>query len=429
MTAVRLRALDVLGEGVRELCILGDRIVGPQDLPRGSPTVDCAGLVALPGLVDLHTHLRVPGDGSAETMESGTLAAAHGGYTAVFTMANTNPVADTVAVVEETAARARAEAHCDVYPVAALTKGLRGKELTDIAALAASTAKVRLFSDDGACVADPVVMRDALAAVHRVGGVVAQHAQDPQLTAGAQLNEGRVSSELGWPGWPAVAEEAVIARDCLLAEYTGARLHVCHVSTAGAVDVLRWAKGRGIPVTAEVTPHHLTLDEDLVASRDPVYKVNPPLRRREDVEAVRDALVDGTIDVVATDHAPHSPASKSRPWCEAPMGVLGLETALPVVHEVLVRSGRLTWAGVADRMSRGPARIMGLAPHHGNGLRPGEPATFCLFDPDRAWTLSPASLASASRNTPFEGRSFPGRAVATVVRGSVRFDLDGRLPR
>src|SRR5690606_6989730 len=329
----------------------------------GARVIDASGLIALPGLVDLHVHLREPGYEASETVLTGTRAAAAGGFTAVFAMPNTLPVADNVAIVEREVELAEAARYATVQPIGAVTVGQKGKELSDIEGMAESKAAVRVFSDDGFCVFDPLLMRQALERVTAFGGVVAQHAQDPRLTEGAQMNEGTVSAQLGLPGWPAVAEESIIARDVLLAEHLGARLHVCHLSTAGSVDIIRWAKERGIQVTAEVTPHHLLLTDELVRTGDPRYKVNPPLRRDEDVLAVRRGLADGTIDIVATDHAPHPAEVKTGDWSQAANGMVGLESALRVVHQTMVDTGLLTWSDVARVMSTTPAQIGGLAGH------------------------------------------------------------------
>jgi len=378
--------------------------------------LDAAGLVALPGLVDLHTHLREPGREDAETVVTGTKAAALGGFTAVHAMANTDPVADTAGVVEQVWRLGREAGYCDVQPVGAVTLGLEGKQLAELGAMATSAAQVRVFSDDGKCVSDAVLMRRALEYVKAFGGVIAQHAQEPRLTEDAQMNEGALSGILGLRGWPAVAEEAIIARDVLLAEHVGSRLHVCHVSTAGSVELIRWAKSRGVQVTAEVTPHHLLLTDDLVATYDPAYKVNPPLRSKADVEAVRQGLADGTIDAVATDHAPHPVEDKDCEWSAAAMGMVGLETALGVVALAMVETGLLDWAGVADRMSFRPAAIGRLA-GHGRPLEVGEPANLVLVDPAAPWTVRASELTSKSRNTPFGGRELPARVVATFLRG------------
>jgi dihydroorotase len=391
----------------------------------GAQVLEAGGLVALPGLVDLHTHLREPGREDAETIETGTMAAALGGFTAVHAMANTDPVADTAGVVEQIWRLGRQAGHCDVQPVGAVTVGLGGGNLAELGAMADSAAGVRVFSDDGRCVADAVLMRRALEYVKAFGGVIAQHAQEPRLTEGAQMNEGEVSGRLGLTGWPAVAEEAIIARDCLLAAHVGSRVHLCHVSTAGSVEIIRWAKSKGWQVTAEVTPHHLLLTDDLVTGYDPVYKVNPPLRTGADVTALRQALADGTIDCVATDHAPHPLEDKETEWAVAAHGMTGLETALSVVQEAMVDTGLLGWAEVADRMSARPAAIGRLA-GHGQPVAGGSPANLTLYDPAPRRPVDPASHASRSRNTPFAGMVLPGRVVATFLRGRPSV-LDGKL--
>ncbi|HEV7930711.1 MAG TPA: dihydroorotase [Actinomadura sp.] len=391
----------------------------------GAEAIDADGLIALPGLVDLHTHLREPGREDAETVESGTRAAALGGYTAVHAMANTDPVADTAGVVEQVWRLGRESGHCDVHPVGAVTRGLEGVQLAELGAMADSAARVRVFSDDGHCVSDAVMMRRALEYVKAFGGVVAQHAQEPRLTEGAQMNEGVMSARLGLQGWPAVAEEAIIARDCLLAAHVGSRLHVCHVSTAGSVEIIRWAKGKGWQVTAEVTPHHLLLTDERAQTYDPIFKVNPPLRTGEDVAALRAALADGTIDCVATDHAPHPVEAKESEWAVAAMGMIGLETALSVVQEAMVDTGLLDWAGVADRMARRPARIGRLS---GQGQVPaaGAAANITLYDPATRAAVDPTAFASKSRNSPFTGLELPGRVVATFLRGRPTV-LEGKL--
>ncbi len=390
----------------------------------GARVLDADGLIVLPGLVDLHTHLREPGREDAETVETGTAAAALGGYTAVHAMANTEPVADTAGVVEQVWRLGRAAGHCDVQPVGAVTTGLAGVRLAELGTMADSAARVRVFSDDGMCVADPLLMRRALEYVKAFDGVIAQHAQDPRLTEGAQVNEGEMSASLGLAGWPAVAEEAIIARDCLLAAHVGSALHICHVSTAGSVEIIRWAKSKGWPVTAEVTPHHLLLTDELAAGYDPVFKVNPPLRTAADVAELRRALADGTIDCVATDHAPHPVEAKETEWSAAAFGMTGLETALRVVQETMVDTGLLDWPQIADRMSIRPARIGRLA-GQGIPLGAGAPANLTLYDP-----AAPAEAvvpgASKSRNTPFAGLELPGRVVATFLRGKPTV-LDGKL--
>jgi len=419
----------LLGERAVDLVVRDSVIAEITDAGRasaaGAEVLDATGLVALPGLVDLHTHLREPGREDAETVRSGTAAAALGGFTAVHAMANTDPVADTAGVVEQVWRLGREAGHCDVQPVGAVTVGLEGSRLAELGAMATSAAGVRVFSDDGRCVSDAVLMRRALEYVKAFDGVIAQHAQEPRLTQDAQMNEGALAGILGLRGWPAVAEEAIIARDVLLAEHVGSRLHVCHVSTAGSVELIRWAKGKGVAVTAEVTPHHLLLTDELAATYDPTYKVNPPLRTKADVEALRAALADGTIDAVATDHAPHPVEDKDCEWSAAAFGMVGLETALGVVAQAMVETGLLDWAGVADRMSARPARIGRLA-GQGRPLQVGEPANLVLVDPQARWTVDPAALTSKSHNTPFAGCELPAAVVATFLRGRPTV-LDGRL--
>jgi len=426
-TSYIVKGARVLGGAVSDLLIEDGFLaeVGLNLTRAGAETIEADGLVALPGLVDLHTHLREPGREDAETVETGTAAAALGGFTAVHAMANTDPVADTAGVVEQVWRLGREAGHCDVQPVGAVTVGLAGERLAELGAMADSAARVRVFSDDGHCVSDAVLMRRALEYVKAFGGVVAQHAQEPRLTEGAQMNEGELSGVLGLQGWPAVAEEAIIARDVLLAAHVGSRLHVCHVSTAGSVEILRWAKSKGWNVTAEVTPHHLLLTDEMARSYDPAYKVNPPLRAPEDVSALRAALADGTIDAVATDHAPHASEDKDCEWSAAAPGMLGLETALSVVQEAMVDTGLLDWAEVADRMSVRPARIGGLE-GHGQQLEAGAAANLVLVDPSVRRTVDPFALASRSRNTPYAGHSLPGAVVATFLRGRATV-IDGKL--
>jgi dihydroorotase len=411
-------AVDILLKDGR-IAAIGDELSAP-----GAEVLDAAGLVALPGLVDLHTHLREPGREDAETVETGSRAAALGGFTAVHAMANTDPVADTAGVVEQVWRLGRDAGLVDVVPVGAVTVGLAGERLAELGAMADSAARVRVFSDDGHCVADPALMRRALEYVKAFDGVVAQHAEEPRLTLAAQMHEGDRSARLGLTGWPAAAEEAIIARDVLLAGHVGARLHVCHVSTAGSVELLRWAKSRGVQVTAEVTPHHLLLTDACAESYDAVFKVNPPLRTDADVAALRAALAEGVIDAVATDHAPHAVEDKETEWAQARPGMLGLEQALSVVIETLVEPGLLDWRGVADRMSVRPAAIGRLA-EHGRPLAAGEPANLVLVDPQARAVVDPAASASRSRNNPYAGRELPGRVVATFLRGEPTV-LDGK---
>ncbi len=391
--------------------------------PQGAEVIAATGLVVLPGLVDLHTHLREPGREDTETIATGSAAAALGGYTAVFAMANTDPVADSAVVVEHVHRRGQEAGLVDVHPVGAVTVGLRGTQLAELGAMASSAAAVRVFSDDGHCVADPLLMRRALEYATALDVVMAQHAEDPRLTLGAQAHEGPTASRLGLTGWPRAAEESIVARDCLLARDAGARLHVCHVSTVGTAQLLGWAKGAGsgereIRVSAEVTPHHLLLDDSRLRTYDPVNKVNPPLRERSDVLALRQALAQGVIDCVATDHAPHAPQDKDTEFAVARPGMLGLQTALSVVVEALVRTGLLDWRGVARVMSERPAQIAGLA-DHGRPLAVGEPANLVLVDPEAQWTVRGAELASIATNTPYEGMVLPARVVATLLRGRI----------
>ena len=426
MSTTVIRDVSVNGER-RDVVIAGETIAevvvaGSADTA-GATVIEAQSLIVLPGLVDLHTHLREPGREDAETVETGTRAAAAGGFTAVHAMANTDPVADTAGVVEQVWRLGAQAGYCDVHPVGAVTVGLAGQRLAELGAMADSAARVRVFSDDGKCVSDPLLMRRALEYVKAFDGVIAQHSQEPRLTEDAQMNEGVMSGVLGLKGWPAVAEEAIIARDVLLTEHVDSRLHVCHVSTAGSVDLIRWAKSRGIRVTAEVTPHHLMLTDDLVATYDPVYKVNPPLRTAADVQALRVGRADGTIDVVATDHAPHPSEDKDCEWQAAAMGMLGLETALAVVAETMVVTGLLDWAGVADRMSIAPASI-GRLEGQGRPIAAGEPANLVLIDPAARTVVTAATLASRSRNTPYAGLDLPTRVVATFLRGRRTFGGD-----
>ncbi len=420
-------ATTASGEAGVDLLISDGRIFerGRDLSAAGAVVVDAEGLMLLPGMVDIHTHLREPGREDAETVETGTQAAALGGYTAVHAMANSMPVADTAGVVEQVHALGRRAGWVDVRPVGAVTVGLAGERLAELGAMAKSSAQVRVFSDDGICVHDPVLMRRALEYVKAFDGVVAQHAQEPRLTEGAQMNEGNVSAVLGLAGWPAVAEESIIARDVLLAQHVGSRLHVCHVSTAGSVEIIRWAKQRGINVTAEVTPHHLLLTDELVRSWNPVYKVNPPLRTDDDVTALREALADGTIDVIGTDHAPHPSEHKECEWAQAAMGMTGLETALSVVQHAMIETGLMGWERFAEATSVLPARI-GRVSTQGRPLNAGEIANVTLVDPSARWTVDPHRMATKGRNSPFAGLELPGAVVATFFAGHPTV-LDGKL--
>ena len=378
--------------------------------------IDVKGSVVLPGLVDLHTHLRQPGREDAETVLTGSRSGAKGGFTALSAMANTSPVADNAGVVEQVYRLGQEAGLLDVFPIGAVTQGLAGTALSEIGAMADSIARVRVFSDDGNCVFDPMVMRRALEYIKKFDGVIAQHAQEPRLTVGSQMNEGDVSAVLGLKGWPAIAEEAIIARDVLLVDHVKSRLHICHVTTAGGVEIIRWAKARGINVTAEVTPHHLLLTDELARSYDPIFKVNPPLRSEKDVMALREALADGTIDIVATDHAPHTMESKECEWQEASFGMLGLETALSIVQKTMVDTNLMSWAQVADRLSTAPARIGGYS-RQGQNLAIGAQANLTVIDPTSSWIVDRDLVASKSRNTPFHGYELPGVVTHTFFNG------------
>lgn len=386
--------------------------------PEGAEVIDCAGQILLPGFVDLHTHLREPGREYAEDIETGSAAAALGGYTAVFAMANTDPVADTAVVTDHVWHRGQQVGLVDVHPVGAVTVGLKGKQLTEMGLMAAGAGQVRMFSDDGVCVDDPLIMRRALEYASGLGVLIAQHAEEPRLTVGAVAHEGPNAAKLGLAGWPRAAEESIVARDALLARDAGARVHICHASTAGSVELVRWAKEQGIFITAEVTPHHLLLDDTRLQSYDGRNRVNPPLREASDAVALRQALADGVIDCVATDHAPHAEHEKMCEFANARPGMLGLQTALSVVVETMVNPGLLTWRDVARVMSEAPARIVGL-PDQGRPLEVGEPANLTVVDPDARWTVRGSALASRSDNTPYQDMELPASVTVTLLRGKV----------
>jgi len=404
-----------------QIAAIGAALTGAPD---DTEVIEATGHVLLPGLVDLHTHLREPGREYAEDIETGSAAAALGGYTAVFAMANTDPVADTAVVTDHVWARGQQIGLVDVHPVGAVTVGLEGRQLTEMGLMAAGPGQVRLFSDDGICVHDPLVMRRALEYAAGLGVLIAQHAEEPRLTAGAVAHEGNTAARLGLAGWPRAAEESIVARDALLARDAGASVHICHASTAGTVEILRWAKQQGISITAEVTPHHLMLDDSRLASYDGVNRVNPPLREASDAEALRRALADGVIDCVATDHAPHAEHEKCREFALARPGMLGLQTALSVVAATMVEPGLLDWRGVARVMSENPARIVGLD-DQGRPLEVGEPANLTVVDPDARWTVDGAALASRSANTPYHALTLPAVVTATMLRGAITA-RDGR---
>ena len=433
--SVLIRGVRPYGAG-EQLDVLVDdgqiaemRPAGPSEgaAPPDAEVIEAPGQVLLPGLVDLHTHLREPGREYAEDIETGSAAAALGGYTAVFAMANTDPVADSPVVTDYVWQRGQQIGLVDVHPVGAVTVGLAGTQLTEMGMMAAGLAAVRVFSDDGICVADPLVMRRALEYATGLGVLIAQHAEEPRLTAGAVAHEGPAAARLGLTGWPRAAEESIVARDALLARDAGARLHICHASTAGTVEIVKWAKAQGIAITAEVTPHHLLLDDGRLSSYDGVNRVNPPLREATDTLALRRALADGVIDCVATDHAPHAEHEKMCEFAAARPGMLGLQTALSVVAQTMVAPGLLDWRGVARVMSENPARIAGL-PDHGRPLEVGEPANLTVVDPDAHWTVAGARLASRSANTPYEAMRLPAGVTATLLRGTVTA-RDGKCRR
>ncbi|MFZ9100328.1 MAG: dihydroorotase [Candidatus Planktophila sp.] len=421
MTKYLLKNIEI-SRNRTNLLIEGEKIaeIGPDIASQGATEFEFAGSIALPGLVDLHTHLREPGKEDAETVLSGSQAGARGGYVALSAMANTSPVADTAGVVEQVYRLGQAAGLLDVFPIGAVTQGLQGEHLAEIGAMADSVARVRIFSDDGNCVFDPLVMRRALEYVKKFDGVVAQHAQEPRLTQGSQMNEGFVSSQLGLKGWPAIAEESIIARDVLLADHVQARLHICHVTTRGGVEIIRWAKSRGINVTAEVTPHHLLLTDELARTYNPIYKVNPPLRTESDVMALREALAEGVIDIVATDHAPHAAETTECEWQDASFVMLGLETALPIINMTMIQTGLMNWDQVAERMSAAPARI-GRYENHGKALMVGEKANIVVMNPTQSHRVDRDRLASRSRNTPFHGMEFPGVVEATFFNGYLTY--------
>ncbi|MEX7468636.1 dihydroorotase [Mycobacterium adipatum] len=400
--------------------------IGPGIGSEDAEVIEAAGQIMLPGFVDLHTHLREPGREYAEDIETGSAAAALGGYTAVFAMANTDPVADSPVVTDHVWHRGQQVGLVDVHPVGAVTVGLEGKQLTEMGLMAAGAGQVRMFSDDGICVHDPLIMRRALEYASGLGVLIAQHAEEPRLTVGAVAHEGPNAAKLGLAGWPRSAEESIVARDAILARDARARVHICHASTAGTVELLKWAKAQGISITAEVTPHHLLLDDGRLSSYDGRNRVNPPLREASDVQALRQALADGVIDCVATDHAPHAEQEKCCEFANARPGMLGLQTALSVIVATMVAPGLLSWRDVARVMSEAPAAIVGL-PDQGRPLEVGEPANLTVVDPDATWTVTGSKLASRSDNTPFESMELPATVTLTMLRGKVTA-REGRSP-
>lgn len=403
------RRADVL---VRDGLIaeVGENLIAPG----GATVLEADGAIVTPGFVDLHTHLREPGGEDAETIETGARAGALGGYTALVAMPNTNPPIDTAAVVEQVL-RVGQLAPCQIFPSACITKGRAGEELAPLGEL--HGLGVRIFTDDGTCVGDAGLMRRALEYARALpGAVLAQHCEDPQLARGGHMNEGAWSSWLGIPGMPAEAESVVVARDIALAGLTGGRVHFLHLSTATSIELVRAAKAKGLAITAEAAPHHFTLTDSLCCGYDPIYKVNPPLRTERDVKAVKEGLADGTIDAIATDHAPHPAQEKERPFDEAPPGMLGLETALALTLTELVGPGLLDLARAIALLSWQPAHLAGLA-DHGGPIAAGRPAHLAVFDPEAVWEVDPTKMASRSRNTPYAGRKLTGKVRHTLLAG------------
>ena len=409
------RVVDATGTREADVLVEGGHVteVGPG--LRGDVVLDASGAIVAPGLVDLHVHLREPGGEDAETIDTGARAAALGGFTAIVAMPNTEPPQDDPAVVSSVLAKGSLSM-CDVHAAGAITIGRAGEALAPMGEMYA--LGVRIFTDDGACVASAGVMRAALDYARSLpGAVIAQHAEDETLATG-HMHEGEWSSRLGIPGRPAAAEEIVVARACLLAELTGTPVHVLHLPTAGAVDLVRAAKARGLRVTAEAAPHHFTLTDAACQSFDPLFKVNPPLRSAADVAAVKAGLADGTIDAIATDHAPHPTESKERTFEEAPPGMLGVETALALAITELVEPGVMPIEDVLARLSWGPAAIARLA-DHGHPVAVDAVANLCVFDPSVVWTVDATKLASRARNTPYDGRTLTGKVRHTILRGEL----------
>ena len=422
--AVLLKGVLIYGEGEPQDVLLSDGVIAKigadlsEEAPAEAEVLDLAGQVLLPGLVDMHVHLREPGREDTETIASGSAAAAKGGFTAVFTMANTSPVMDDPAIAESVWYKGQNTNLCDVHPVGSISKGLEGKELTEFGMMADSDAKVRMFSDDGKCVDDPRLMRRAIEYSRGMDVLLAQHCEEPRLTEGAVAHEGETAARLGLRGWPRVAEESIVARDALMARDYGGRLHICHASTEGTVELLRWAKGQDIPLSAEVTPHHLILTDSRLETFDGVNRVNPPLREERDTLALRQALIDGVVDCVATDHAPHSSEEKCCEFDQARPGMLGLETSLAIIADLFVINGDQDWRFVAKAMSERPAEITKL-PGHGRPIAEGEPANLCVVDTNASWTAEAKQMASKSENNPYEGMPMPVRVSTTILRGKV----------
>ncbi len=417
------------GEDVVDLIVAKGVVAGiePAGKANGDEVIDCTGLIVLPGFVDLHCHVREPGREDSETVLTASRAAALGGYTCIFAMPNTNPVADNAGVVEQVKHLGDLVGLVDVHAIGAVTVKQEGRELAELGAMADSAAHVRIFSDDGHCVSDSQLMRRALEYVKAFNGIIAQHAQDPQLTKDAQMNEGELSATLGLRGWPAVAEESIIARDVLLAEHVDSRYHVLHLTTARGAEIVKEAKARGVKVTAEVTPHHLLLTEDLIKGYDPIYKVNPPLRTATDVIALQDALASGVIDSVGTDHAPHTEEHKDCEWDQAAFGMLGLQTALSVLVKTMIETNKMSWRQLADRMSVKPAHIAGLT-DQGQEIDIDAPANLTFIDPNSNWIVTKDLIASKSFNTPYEGMELPATVKHTIFKGSFSV-RDGKVQK
>ncbi|MHA5283162.1 dihydroorotase [Corynebacterium sp. CQ3829_602738] len=423
MTTLALNNVRPYGEDVTNILIdVADGVidaVGENPFDDADEVVNCGGNVLLPGLVDMHVHLREPGREDTETIATGSDAAAKGGFTAVFTMANTSPVIDQPFLAEAVWTKGQEYGKCDVYPVGSISQGLKGEQLTEIGLMARSG--VRMFSDDGKCVNDPQLMRRAIEYAKAHDVVLAQHAEDHRMTEGSVAHEGEQAARLGLRGWPRVAEESIVARDAIMTRDYGGRYHLCHASTEGTVELLRFAKNQGIDVTAEVTPHHLMLTDEKLATYDGLFRVNPPLREARDAEALKQALLDGTVDVVATDHAPHGSEDKCVEFEHAKPGMLGLETSLAVVHRIFVEPGDADWRFVAKVMSERPAEILRLK-DQGRPIAVGEPANLVLVDPESPWTAYGDQMASKASNTPYEGIEFSARVVGTWLRGTQTYD-------
>ena len=424
MSVIALTNVRPYGESTVNVLIKDGQIasVGEDvDTSKADEVLDGQGWVLLPGLVDMHVHLREPGREDTETIATGSDAAAKGGFTAVFTMANTRPVIDQPFLAEAVWNKGQSYGKCDVYPVGSITQGLEGKQLTEMGLM--SKSHVRMFSDDGKCVNDPQIMRRAIEYEKAYDVLLAQHAEDHRLTEDASAHEGPMAAKLGLRGWPRVAEESIVARDMIMSRDYGGRLHVCHASTEGTVQLLRLAKQHSSKITAEVTPHHLLLTDEKLETFNGNFRVNPPLREHRDTIALRDALLNGIIDVVATDHAPHGSEEKCVEFEHAKPGMLGLETSLAIIARVFVEAGLADWRFVAKVMSERPAEILRLE-DQGRPITAGEPANLTLVDPNSPWTVEPEELASKASNTPYEGMQFNAQVKMTMLRGAITYQAD-----